>query len=304
MSETTSMDEIAQPVHWRALLFMPGDDRRKIEKALGLGVDAIIMDLEDGVALNRKDTARLRIASALNELSFGRQACLVRINSVSTPLWQADLESALSPKLDAIVLPKVEHSAHIKLVSERIAQFEQQHGLPLHKISLLAIIETAMGVINLAEIASTDERLSALVFGAEDLAGDIGATRTPGGEEVFYARSAVVLHAKAHQLAAIDTPFVDFHEAAGLLTETERALRMGYTGKLAIHPNQIEIIQQTFTPTPEEIQRAQRLIVAHDLQQAAGSGVFAFDGKMVDMPMIRAAQTILARAKVAGITLE
>ena len=126
---------------------MPGDDRRKIEKALGLGVDAIIMDLEDGVALNRKDTARLRIASALNELSFGRQACLVRINSVSTPLWQADLESALSPKLDAIVLPKVEHSAHIKLVSERIAQFEQQHGLPLHKISLLAIIETAMGVL-------------------------------------------------------------------------------------------------------------------------------------------------------------
>ncbi|MCL4250019.1 MAG: CoA ester lyase [Anaerolineae bacterium] len=298
------MDDIARPVHWRALLFMPGDDRRKIEKATGLGVDAIIMDLEDGVALNRKDAARSGIISALNELSFGSKACLVRINPVSTPLWQDDLESALSPKLNAIVLPKVEHEAHIEIVSERIAAFEHRHNLPLRTISLLAIIETALGVVNLREIAKADERLSALVFGAEDLAGDIGATRTPGGEEVFYARSAVVLHARAYQLAAIDTPFVDFHDASGLLVETERALRMGYTGKLAIHPNQVEVIQQTFTPTAEEIRRAQRLIAAHDLQQTAGSGVFAFEGKMVDMPMIRAAQTILARAKAAGSALE
>jgi citrate lyase beta subunit len=298
------MDGISLKAYWKALLFVPGDDRRKIEKSTTLDVDAIIMDLEDGVALNRKDAARLSVASALNELSFGRKSRLVRINPVSTSLWQDDMESALSSSPDGIVLPKVESAAGVRLVSARIKAFEHAHGLPHNAIILLAIVETALGIVNVGEIASADERLAALIFGAEDLAGDMGATRTPGGEEVFYARSAVVLHAKARQLAAIDTPFVDFHDGAGLRVETERALRMGYTGKLAIHPNQVEIIQQVFTPGVEEIQQAQRLIAAHDAHQAAGTGVFAFDGKMVDMPMIRAAQTVLARATMSGIDLD
>jgi len=300
-TEVKLVDSLSLKGQWRALLFVPGDDQRKIEKASALDVDAVIMDLEDGVALNRKDAARLSVARVLGELSFGRKARLIRVNPVSTTIWQDDVDSVLASSLDGIVIPKVESAADVRLVSARIAAFEQAHGLPQNTIVLLAIIETALGVVNLGEIAAADARLTALIFGAEDLAGDLGAIRTPGGEEVMYARSAVVLHAKARQLAAIDTPFVDLHDSDGLRAETERALRMGYTGKLAIHPHQIGIIQQVFTPSLEEIRQAQRLIAAHDAHQAAGTGVFALDGKMVDMPMIRAAQAVLSRAAMSGI---
>ncbi len=166
---------------------------------------------------------------------------------------------------------------------------------------LLAIVETALGVVNLREIASGSPRLAALIFGAEDLAGDMGAVRTPDGWEGFYARSAVVLHAKAFGLGAIDTPFVDLDDANGLVAETEQALYMGYTGKLAIHPQQVAPIQRTFTPDAEEIARAQALIAAHAAHQAAGTGVFQLEGKMIDMPMIRAAEAVLARARAAGL---
>jgi citrate lyase beta subunit len=141
----------------------------------------------------------------------------------------------------------------------------------------------------------------ALAFGAEDLAGDMGAIRTPEGWEGFYARSAVVLYAKAYSLQAIDTPFVRLDDDERLIKETRAALQMGYTGKLAIHPKQIAPINQIFTPTEEEIRAAKHLIDAHDQHQSAGTGAFQLDGKMIDMPMIRAAQAVLARAKAAGI---
>jgi citrate lyase beta subunit len=276
----------------RALLFMPGDDRRKIDKAAALNADAVILDLEDGVALNRKAAARETIAAALNQVDFGRAVRIVRINAVSTPFWQDDLAALHAAPPDAIMLPKTESAAHIAAVVQAVPD-----------LPLLAIIESGTGVLALNEIATADARLAGLVFGAEDYAGDIGATRTPGGEEVLYARSAVVLHAKARRLAAIDTPFVDLHDLDGLRSDTERAHRLGYTGKLAIHPRQIEPIQQVFTPTAKEISAALRLMEAHEQHQRAGSGVFAFDGKMVDMPIVRAAETIIARARAAGLNV-
>jgi citrate lyase beta subunit len=145
--------------------------------------------------------------------------------------------------------------------------------------------------------------LQALVFGAEDLAGDMGAIRTPDGWEGFYARSAVVLHAKAFGLQAIDTPFVHLGEgdADALIAETEQARYMGYDGKLAIHPKQVEPIQRIFTPTADEIAQAQALIAAYEAHQAQGTGVFSLGGKMIDMPMIRAAQAVIAKARAAGM---
>jgi len=140
-----------------------------------------------------------------------------------------------------------------------------------------------------------------LIFGAEDLAGDIGAIRTPDGMEVLYARSSVVLHAKAFGLQAIDTPFVQLNDEPGLIAQTTQALQMGYTGKLAIHPKQVKQIQQVFTPRADEIAHAQLLIGAHDAQQAAGTGAFEYGGKMIDMPMIRAAETVIERARAAGL---
>lgn len=281
----------------RGLLFMPGDDRRKIEKGAALDVDAIIMDLEDGVALDRKDAARQTTASALRELDFGRTETLVRINPVTTDLRQADLASVLDDHPDGIVIPKVESAAQVAQVSEQIAFHEMLNGWREGEIVILAILESALGILNAREIAASNPRLVALCFGAEDLAADIGAIRTSGMSEVATARSLVVLTAKAYGLQAIDTPYTVLGDTDGLIAETNTALHMGYTGKLAIHPNQIAPIQTGFTPTNEQIERARRLIAAHDDHQRSGVGVFAFEGRMIDMPMIRAAQQIIARVQ-------
>jgi citrate lyase beta subunit len=289
----------------RALLFMPGDDRHKIERGAALGVDSIIMDLEDGVALNRKQQARETVAAAMREVDFGTTERLVRINPIATDgLHVADITAIIPLRPDGLVVPKVESAVQIDTVSQQLSVIEREHGWPDGAIALLPIVETALGVVNLREIASSDTRLSALIFGAEDLAGDIGARRTPDGWEVFYARSAIVIHARAFGLQAIDTIYAHLENLNGLEAETEQAVYMGFSGKLAIHPRQVEPIQAAFTPTPAEIHQAQRLIAAFNEHQAAGTGVFALDGKMVDMPMVRAAEMILARAKLAGIVVD
>jgi citrate lyase beta subunit len=275
----------------RCLLFMPGDDLKKIQKGISLGVDSIVMDLEDGVALNRKAEARATIAAALRDLHFGRSERVVRINPIGSGLEQADLDAGLSCHPDSLMLPKVERAEQIQWISRQLAGTD---------IRLLAIIETARAVVNLKEIAASSDRIDALIFGAEDLAGDIGATRTTAGWEVFYARSAVVTHAAAFGLQAIDTLCIDFNDEAALIEDARFGVQLGFSGKLAIHPRQVHVIQSVFTPSDEQIARAQQLIQAHDAQQAQGIGAFAFEGKMIDMPAIRAAQQVLAKAQAAG----
>lgn len=279
----------------RAVLFMPGDDQHKISKAAALAVDSVIMDLEDGVAFNRKAEARQTIVHALSQLDFGPRERLVRINSPSTAFEIDDLDAVLPARPDGIVIPKVEGADQVQYVCDIIAQAELASGWEAGTIRVLAIIETARGVLNLRDIAGADPRLDALMFGAEDLAGDMGATRTPEGWEVFYARSAVVLAAAAYGIQAIDTVFVTLDNLEGLRRETQQALAMGYAGKMAIHPRQVPVITEVFTPSDAAVANARRLIEAHAAHQAAGSGVFVWEGRMVDMPMIRAAERVLAR---------
>ncbi|MCB9435700.1 MAG: CoA ester lyase [Anaerolineales bacterium] len=282
----------------RALLFMPGDDLKKIIKGAGLGVDSIIMDLEDGVALNNKAAARHTVLQALTskEIDYGATERLVRVNQPRKGMQAEDVAVTIQGRPDGYVMPKVESAREIQQFSHTLLERELLMGMEVGAIKIMAIIETAKGIVNLREIAQADKRLVALMFGAEDLAGDIGATRTREGKEVYYARSAVVIHAAAFDLQAIDTPFVDLSDLDGLRAETAEALQMGYTGKLAIHPKQVGPIVEVFTPTEAEVEAARRLIEAHDAHQAQGTGVFAYEGRMVDMPMIRAAERVLARA--------
>jgi citrate lyase beta subunit len=161
------------------------------------------------------------------------------------------------------------------------------------------MIETALGVMNLREIASATTRLEGLIFGAEDLAGDVGSVRTKAAWEVFYARSAVVTAAAAYKLQSFDQVYTDFNDARGLAEESRFARQLGFTGKTCIHPNQTPIVNAAFSPTPEEVERARRLVAAFDEQLAAGAGAFTFDGTMVDMPMLVAARKVLARAETA-----
>jgi len=296
-----SVSGLTSPRLRRALLYMPGDSRRKIEKALTLNVDSICMDLEDGVALSQKAAARVTIRQALAELDFGRSEKLVRINPVGSG-WEADdLAETLGGRPDGVVLPKVEGAEAVAWLDAQLTAAEAAHGWPAGEIGLIAMIETARGVVNLKAICEATPRLRALIFGAEDLASDIGATRTAEAAEVFYARSAMVMHAAAYGLQAIDMVYVNYADDDGLGREATAAARLGYSGKQAIHPKQVAVIQAAFAPTPEAIARARRVLEAAEAAKAEGLGAFALDGKMVDAPVVKAAENVLAKARAAGM---
>ncbi len=283
----------------RALLYMPGDDRHKIEKALTLGVDSICMDMEDGVAINKKAEARTSIARALQELKFGSSEKLARINAVGSGLEQADIQAVLPYRPDGIVIPKLEELKQIQWASELIEAAELKNGWPLKSIRLLVDVETAKGILNLKEIAS-HPRLDAIIFGGEDFAASIGATRTVEATELLYARQASVTAAAAFGLQAIDIVTIDFKDLEALRAESEFGARLGFTGKQIIHPAQVEPVQSAFTPQAEAIANARRIVETFEASQSKGAGAYALDGKMIDMPLVKNAQKVLDRARAAG----
>jgi citrate lyase beta subunit len=283
----------------RALLYMPGDDRRKIEKSLTLGVDCICMDMEDGVAVNRKAEARAAIAQALQELDFGKSEKLARINSVGSG-WEAeDIAAVLPYRPDGIVIPKCESLEQVQWASDIIAGVEVSHGWPLESIRMLVGVETALGILNLKEIAS-HPRLDGIIFGGEDFAASIGARRTKDATELLYARQAVVVACAAFGLQAIDIVYIDFKDAEGLRLEAEQGAGFGFSGKQVIHPNQVQVTQEAFTPSDATIAEARRIVETFEASQKEGKGAYALDGKMIDMPLLKNAQKVLERAKAAG----
>jgi len=279
---------------------MPGDDRRKIEKATTLGVDCICMDMEDGVAITRKVEARAVIAQAMKELDFGSAERCIRINSFGSGFEKFDLAAAVATNPDTIVVPKIETAAQVRSISEYIEMYELSSRMEVGTIRMLVGVETARGILNLKEIAEADKRLDALIFGAEDFAASVGATRTQEATEVLYARSAVVTACAANELQAIDMVYIDFHDVEGLRLEAQQGAGLGFSGKQIIHPNQITAVQEAFTPSDEAIEYAQRVVKMFAASQKEGRGAFALDGKMIDMPLLKNAQNVLDRAKAAG----
>ena len=284
----------------RALLYMPGDDRRKIEKATTLGVDCICMDMEDGVAVTRKTEARAVIAQAMKELIFGESERCIRINSIGSGLEAFDLAAALAADPDTIVVPKIESAEQVKWVSKHMERYEQSSNQDVGSVRLLVGVETAKGILNLKEIAEADKRLEAMIFGAEDYAASIGARRTKEATEVLYARQAVVAACAANDLQAIDMVFIDFRDEEGLRAEAEQGAGFGFSGKQIIHPNQVAVVQEAFTPSEEAIRYAVRVIETFEESQHQGIGAYALDGKMIDMPLLKNAQKVLDRARAAG----
>lgn len=283
----------------RALLYMPGDDWRKINKALTLGVDCICMDMEDGVALNHKAEARQTIARALQELDFGRSEKLARINAVGSGLEDEDIHAVLPFHPDGIVIPKMEAPEQIEWASALIEQAEMEHNWPINSIRMLVGVETARGILNLKEIAS-HPRLDGIIFGGEDFAASIGAVRTSAAWELFCARSAVVTACAAYSLQAIDIVTIEFRDLEKVRSEALFGAQLGYSGKQIIHPNQVIPVQEAFTPSDEAIAQARRLVDAFEHHQSIGAGAFVLDDKMIDMPLLKAAQNLLERARAAG----
>ena len=284
----------------RALLYTPGDDLKMIQKTTSLDVDCICLDMEDGVAANRKEEARRTIADSFTRLDFGRSERLARINSVGSGFEEVDLEVVLPSRPEGIVIPKIETAMQLQKVSQYITDYENKKGWPAGEIALLAVIESAIGILNLREIANSDRRLQAIIFGAEDFTKTTGATRTHDGWEVFYARSAVVTHAAAFDLQALDMVFLDFSDFEGLYQEALSGAKLGFDGKQIIHPNQIETVHDAFTPDEASIAYAQKVLELFAIYQAEGKGAFALDGKMIDAPIIKQAERLLMLARRAG----
>jgi len=282
----------------RAFLYVPGSDWHKMEKAASSGADSVCLDLEDGVAPNRKSEARQLVVRALKELDFGRSERLVRVNPADSDLAIDDLEAVLPARPDGIVLPKVANGDQVRAISATIDIAEKAANLEKNSIVLLAQIESAIGLVNIKEIAGADLRLDALIFGAEDYAGDLGAKRTPAADEVFYARSAVVVHAAAFGLMAIDMLWANFKDHVGLKRMAEEGAGLGFSGMQIIHPDQIKPARLAFTPSADELSAAKRVVDAFEQNSKEGRGAFALDGKMVDMPMVKAARRVLARGSL------
>ncbi len=274
---------------------------RKVEKAAQLDADCIVMDLEDGVAFEQKVSARQVTHDALTQIAFGKRERLVRLNSPRTALFTDDFRATVDAQPDGYVIPKVEDAGELQAISAALDVIEHQHEWQSERIRLLAVIESARGVINLREIAASTRRLDALMFGAEDFAADVGARRTVGGEEVLYARSSLIVAAAAFGLQAIDIVCFDLQDMAAFERECAFGRQLGYSGKMAIHPRQLEPINRIFAPSADEIAHAQRVVTAAAEAQSRGLGAFALDGRMVDQPVIVAAEKTLQRARAANL---
>ena len=283
----------------RALLYMPGDNWKMIAKSITLGVDSICMDMEDGTAVNKKAEARSTIAQALQELDFGESEKLARINSVGSGWEKDDIEAVLPYHPDGIVIPKVESFEQVEWASKIIEDAELKNGWKVNSIRILIGVETAKGILNLKEITA-HPRLDAIIFGGEDFAASIGAVRTKDAVELLYARQAVIVACAANDLQPIDIVTIDYKDLEALKAEAEFGARLGFSGKQVIHPNQVQITQEAFTPSAEAIAYARRIVETFEASQKEGRGAYSLDGKMIDMPLLRHAEKVLARAKAAG----
>ncbi|HEU4448609.1 MAG TPA: CoA ester lyase [Gaiellaceae bacterium] len=266
----------------RSLLFAPGNDERKLAKALAAGADAVVADLEDAVPAGEKETARAVAGGVLAEAGGGSLVA-VRVNAAWSEHWEADLRTVADLPLDALVLPKATPDAVSALGPD---------GPPV-----VAIVETALGLRQAYETACLP-RVAALVLGAVDLGLELGLEPRPDGQEVLYARSRLVVDSAA---AGIRSPFdlvhVDTRDEAGLEDESRLARSLGFRGKACIHPAQVEIVNRVFSPTAEEVDRARRVVEAYELGLAGGRGVVALDGEMIDLPVVERARRVLAETE-------
>jgi len=272
----------------RSVLFSPGDRPTLLRNAPNSGADVLVFDLEDGVAPAEKPAAREAIAAVLGDPDFDPDAevCL-RVNPTGVAA-DDDLAAVLAGGApDSVMVPKVTGAADV----ETIDRLLDEHGLDA---PILALVETAAGVLAAPEIAAAAPT-AALVFGGEDLAADIGATRTADGTELLYARQRVVIAASAAGVDAIDTVYTDLEDTDGLGAEARFAARLGFDGKLAVHPDQVGPITDAFTPDPETVAWAERVLAARDAHE--GEGVFRVDDEMIDAPLIARAEQVLDRAQ-------
>lgn len=281
----------------RSMLYVPGNDMRKINKAPKVNVDAIILDLEDSVPVDEKETGRIFVKDSIETIAASGKAVYVRINGKGTGFLKKDLEAVIRSGLSGIVLPKSESKDDIQESANSIEELEDQRGIESDPISIIPLIETAKGIINLASIASAHERIIALMFGAVDYTSDLSTEISKEGLELLYARSKMSNICRAFRIQAIDTPWIEIADKDGLTHDSKLAKHLGFDGKQAIHPDHLETINQVFSPSEEKIEFYKKVVEVFEEAEGKGLGAASLEGKMIDVATYKQAQSILAQAR-------
>ncbi len=283
----------------RTALFVPGNRPDRIVKAFGTGADVVIIDLEDAVPLSEKESSRINVREKVAE-SVDRMI-LVRTNALVSDFVDGDLDEAIVEGVNGIILPKVEKADDISKINKLLLEVEKNRSLPEGSIRVFPLIESAAGVQHIYDILSTKtkpERIYTVMFGAADYTLDMGIEMTMGGNELFYARSRIAIACRAAGIAPpVDTPFmIDLKNTEALISDARRAKELGFQGKLVIHPNQVEPCNRIFSPLPEEIKKAEKIVKAFEEAEAAGMGAIQLEGTFIDYPVVKRSKDILALA--------
>src|ERR671912_217323 len=288
----------------RSWMFVPGHRQRMIDKGLCLNADAIMLDIEDGVAPNEKDSARKNIAESLGrEKAPGTPLRYVRINAIGHARMDADLEAVVRPGLEGLVCPKVDTPDDVRKVDSLLTEREPKLGIQKGTVKLLIAIESPRGLLNAPAIAASSPRVTGLIFGAEDFGREIGLPTTREGEarDLIHARSAIVVAAAAAHVQAVDGVWVDLNDTQGLLNFAKQARQLGFSGMSCIHPSQVDAINTTFSPTADEIGYARQVLKAFEEANVRGDGSIAMGGQLIDRPIVERARRTIDMAAALGI---
>lgn len=285
----------------RSLLYIPGNNPGMIQNCAIYGSDGVLLDLEDSISIYEKDSARKLVKYALKTLDFGLVERVVRVNGPDTPFFLDDLAEIVPVKPDAVRIPKINSPDDVRMADGVITDLEREHSIEPGFVRIHAMLETARAIVGAPAIAMSSPRIIGLTIGGQDLAADMGIKITSGGFELLYARSSVVLAAKANGLFAFDTVYTDIDNLEGLREQAALSVSLGFSGKAAIHPSQIAVIHEAFTPEEKEVLRAERIVRGAREAEEKGLGVVAVDGRMVDAPVVTQAERILELARLAGM---
>ena len=284
----------------RSLLFVPGNRPDMLQKARNLSADVLVPDMEDSVPMAEKARAREVITSVLPDLAQAERRVVPRPNALDTGLLEDDLEAVVGPHIYGVTVGKVASAWDVEQIVSIIETLERRAGLRSGIVKLIPWIETARAIVNAYEICTASPRVIAVAFGAEDFTNDMDIQRSDEGAEVLYPRTAIGVAARAANVVALDTPYVNFRDHEGHLRDIQVARRLGFRGKFAIHPAQLEAINAMFAPSSAEIEYARRVVQAFEEAEAAGKGTTSLDGKMIDVPIVRRARSLLARAEAVA----
>jgi citrate lyase subunit beta/citryl-CoA lyase len=281
----------------RSLLFVPGNKDNMLSKALGLAPDALVPDMEDSVPTAEKASARDTIRGFLPQLAATGVPVIPRVNALDTDWIEADLAAVVGPLIFGVSVGKIRHAGDIASVSRLLAALERRTGLTVGSVKLLPWIETAEAIVNCEAICRASERIVGVAFGGEDFTHDLGIERLEDEAQVAYARQALCVAARAAHVLALDTPYFKLRDADGLRLNALAAKRIGFKGKFAIHPEQIEALNECFSPSPAEVAHARRVVAAYDEAEKNGRASTSLDGWVIDVPVMKRARALLEVAE-------